>query len=644
MPSSVCGQQLSKQIANYTMNIALDVEDKTIAGETVLEFKNPSGDTIYDLQFHLYFNAFKNTRSTFMQSSDGFLDIDKSMDTECGWSYSEIIQFVDDKGKDLISNGQYISPDDNNEFDQTVWQVILDEAIAPFETQKFTFTWEAKIPKAKVRTGYNQDYYFFAQWFPKLGVYEPAGMRYAESGAWNCHQYHASGEYYGEFGNYDVTLRVPKNYQLAATGNLVKEEAIDEDKIYQFQIDDVIDFTWSTSPHFVKLDKQWRDVNIQLYTYPGHEHFADRYFTTSIQSLEYMDTYVGKYPYKTLSIIDPPIHGLFTGGMEYPTLISSLSFCFFPGGVKTPETLIVHEFVHQYFMQMVATHEQEEPWMDEGFTTYYEGRILDEYYGEKTSLIDTWGVEIGNKEFNRIGYWSMDNPKIADNSYKARDFVHGGYNSIAYNKTAMMLQTLEGILGLETLDRIMKIYFEKWKFDHPNGLDFIQVFKDNLSTDLLKSKKIDLDRFFEEALYGSLICDYRVAKISNFKTKADRGFLENNTDCVIVSKEGQDSIVNSEIVLHRIGEMILPVDVLITYGDGSETSYVWDGVERSHGFTSQGTSKIIKVELDPARKLSLERNFIDNALLLEKSNSYKKYTSKFKVGMQHFLDFLNFLS
>ncbi len=626
------------------MDVTLDIDERMIYGETVLEWNNPSSDTVNELQFHLYYNAFKNTRSTFMSNARGFGFLDKTLKEECGWSYSEIISIKDESGKDLVMNSEFIALDDQNEYDQTVLKVPLERSVLPLEGQKYYIKWKAKIPKAMIRTGYNQDYYFFAQWFPKVGVYEKVGTRYATFGRWNCHQYHASGEYYGEFGNYDVTLKVPSDFVVAASGELKEVLEVEGNKSYRFQVDDVIDFTWSASPHFVKLERKWRDVSIKLYTYPGHEGFAERYFTSAIQSLEYMDEHVGYYPYTTLSMVDPPIHGMFTGGMEYPTLISSLSFSFFPPGVKTPETLVVHEFIHQYFMQMVATHEQEEPWMDEGLTTYYEGRILDQYYGEKTSIIDTWGVKIGNKEFNRHEYWSSGNPKIADNSYKARDFNHGGYGTIAYNKTAMMLKTLEGILGLNKMDEIMKKYFEQYKFSHPCGRDFVNVFKEHLSVEFLEEKQLNLDRFFSQALYGSVICDYKVASISNEKKGVDRGYLENNTDCVLEGEDGQDSVYYSSTVLHRLGEMILPVDVRITLEDGSTSTHIWDGERRSMEFSSVGTSKIVKVEIDPLRKNDLERNFVDNSLYLAPSNAYKKYTSKFKVGMQHLLDFLNFLS
>ncbi|MEO1628704.1 MAG: M1 family metallopeptidase, partial [Bacteroidota bacterium] len=467
---------LSPRVANYQMDIELDVTSKKLYGSTTLLWRNPSQDTVRELQFHLYYNAFKNTRSTFVRESIQLSEFFKSgWDGECGWSWSEIQRIKDEQGNDLSKGMSFIQPDDNNKDDQTVLRVPLTIPALPGGEIQIQFDWEAKIPKTMVRTGYNKDFYFFAQWFPKVGVYEAAGVRYATKGQWNCHQYHAAGEYYSDFGVYDVSLTVPKDYIVGASGALQQKEQKGEQTTWRFYVEDVIDFTWTTSPEFLVLTDQWKDVQLSLLCYPGHEQFADRYFGTVKNALEFMDEKLGAYPYPTLTMVDPPIHGLFTGGMEYPTLFTSISLCFIPEGIKTTETLIVHEFVHQYFMQMVATHEKEEPWMDEGMTTYYEGRILDKYDGEYTSLVDWMGMKMGNSIYNRWEYLAMDNPKIADNSYESWEFRHGGYSRISYNKVGVWLKTLEGLIGQEVFDEVMRTFFERWKFRHPCKRDFTSI-------------------------------------------------------------------------------------------------------------------------------------------------------------------------
>ncbi|MDG2419254.1 MAG: hypothetical protein P8M17_09700, partial [Saprospiraceae bacterium] len=191
---------LSAQIANYDIRVKLDINQKKLIAHTKLVWKNPSADTVSDLQFHLYYNAFKNSETTFF-SEKGLPSLFKtSLKDDCNWSWVEIQNMTDKYGNNLASNMHYIQPDDDNKSDQTVLRVPLPKPVLPNESIEIEFDWIGKIPKTMIRTGHNMDFYFMAQWYPKVGVYEPAGMRYAEKGGWNCHQYHSSGEYYGEFG------------------------------------------------------------------------------------------------------------------------------------------------------------------------------------------------------------------------------------------------------------------------------------------------------------------------------------------------------------------------------------------------------------------------------------------------------------
>jgi len=642
-------EQLSARIANYDINVRLDVESKMLYGHTVLNWNNPSADVVEDLQFHMYYNAFKNSESTFMKERgifDGILG--NANDNDCRWSYTTIISMEDEYGNQLVNNMKYIQPDDGNIDDQTVLQVQLANPVEAFGSVTVEFTWEAKVPNIMPRTGYNKDYYFMVQWFPKVGVYEAEGTRGRERGGWSCHQYHSSGEYYGEFGVYQVAITLPSNYVVGASGELVHQAKEADEQTWVFHVDDVIDFGWTASPHFIVQEDQYKDTKIKYYTYPSKTHFSERYFRTIKNALAYMEEHVGPYPYSTLCIIDPPIHGIFSGAMEYPTFVSTTSFCFLPTGIKMPETLATHEFVHQYFMQMISTHEQDEPWMDEGMTTYWESRILDHFDGENSSTIDWLGIKVGNKEFNRWEYFGDKNYKIAEGSRKAREFNHGGYGSIAYNKTAMWLNTLEGIVGQDCMSAIWKSYFNRWKFKHPGGQDFIDVVNETVSKYHQKKFGENMNWFFAQVLYGTEECDYTIDEIDNNEILPKIGYLNNTEDCIAMPDENPNNAetktYRSKVVVKRLGDMQLPIEVQINFEDGKQINESWSGFERSTEFSYTGTNKIISAEIDPEHKIDIDKNFINNSYTTApQTKGIQKYFLRALSFIQHTMETVAFL-
>lgn len=640
--SAISQESLSPRIANYNMDITLDVDTKMIQGKTQLTWTNPSENVVDHLLFHIYYNAFKNSNSTFMKERGVPSFLTQNIDEDCGWGWSKMDVITDEAGNNLTSGIHYIQTDDDNKDDNTVLKVPLHKVVGPHETITLQFAWTAKIPKTMPRTGYNMDYYFFAQWFPKVGVYEPAGMRYSESGGWNCHQYHSSGEYYSDFGNYNVRLTVPENYVVAASGQLIGKEAKDRMQTWQFFAEDVIDFTWTTSPHYEIVTDNHEQTEINIYSYPEKKHFSERYLKTIKYCMAYLDEHLGPYPYPTLSIIDPPIHGLFTGGMEYPTLITALSFNSFPAGFKTPETLVVHEYIHQYFMQMVATHEVEEAWMDEGFTTYYESRILDSYMSETTSTIELLGFNAGNKEWNRAEFLSSSDKESAPNTVKSWQYEGDGYGPISYNKTAMWLQTLEGLVGVATMDEIMKTYFQRWKFLHPCRQDFIDVANKIVIKNNGAQFPDGMDWYFEQVIYGTALCDYEVVSIDNQEVNPERGFISSSDNCEVI--DADKASITSKVVICRNEGIQLPIELEVTYEDGTTFLELWDGKDRCKTFTFSSLQKVIKAELDPDRKIYMDGNFLNNSLLIEKKpGGVRAFFARFITSAQHIFETISLI-
>lgn len=640
---------LSPRIANYDIEVELDAEGKKLYGKEVLVWNNPSQDTIRELRFHLYLNAFRNAQSTFMQGRGRIDNTVSERDLEaCIWGGIDVNKIQVLGGIDLTEAMQIIAPDDGNTEDRTVLLVPLKEPVLPRSSLSLEIDFTAKIPEIMARTGYNGDYYFMAQWFPKIGVYEAKGVRGAEEGRWNCHQYHRTGEYYANFGVYNVAITTPTNYVVGASGTLYKEEDKGEKKVHHFYLEDVIDFTWAASPHFTIYEDRWSNVNIRILTYPGRDCFVERYVEVVKNGLEYLNEHIGKYPYHTFTVIDPPINGLRSGGMEYPTLMSGANFYGFPKGITIMETLTVHELVHQYFMQMVATNETEDPWMDEGMTTYLEGRIMDHYYGDRTAAVDILGIKVGNEEYGRFIYTSMANPKIAPGDLHSWEYIHGGYSNIVYDKTAVWLRTLEGLVGIQTMDEILQTFFERWKFKHPGAQDFIDIVNEVVTKNHKDQFGENMDWFFEQVLYGTEVCDYKLASISNNQRTRRLGVFDDLEECITPSNiQNQDSTqakYQSSVIVHRLGEIKLPIEVLIHFENGEEVKKLWDGKDRSTEFTFTSDHKIDWAIVDPEKKIDLDMNFNNNSLRIKPvKTGIRKYFYNVLTWVQNLMQSMSVL-
>ncbi|MBC8155605.1 MAG: M1 family metallopeptidase, partial [Bacteroidetes bacterium] len=392
---------LSPRIANYRIDVTLDADRKTLSGRETLTWRNTSTDPLSELRFHLYLNAFRDEKSTFMRESGGQLrgeEIDRTGKDDPYGSIDIVSMNVRgnpaSQPESLTRKLRFIQPDDKNRNDRTVVRVPLTKPLTPGATISLDILFKAKLPKIFARTGFSRDYFLVGQWFPKIGVYEPAGMRYAKMGQWNCHQFHADSEFYADYGVYDVNITLPQNYQTGATGLMVSEKTSENGtKTQRWHAEDVVDFAWTASPRFEVVTDQWKKqsgnpVSIRLLVQPEHRHQAQRHLDAAKWALAYFGKHLGAYPFPNLTIVDPPFHGSGSAGMEYPTFITAGTVSFLTDGMRFPEAVTIHEFGHQYFMQLLASNEFEEAWLDEGFNQYYEGRIMDETYGPRASQVD----------------------------------------------------------------------------------------------------------------------------------------------------------------------------------------------------------------------------------------------------------------
>jgi len=619
---------LSERIASYDISVELDTAEHSLRGNEILHWKNTSSDIITELQFHLYLNAFKNDSTTFMKESGGrHRGFGKK---ENIWGSIDILSMKIVDGDDLTESIEFYQPDDSNQHDETVIKVPLSMQLLPNQEIHIEIEFKSKLPNIFARTGFSLDYYLIGQWFPKIGVYEKAGQRFAEKGGWNCHQFHANSEFYADFGVYNVELIVPKDFVVGATGQL-EYEKINEDgtKYLLYHAEDVIDFAWTTSPDFLLIEESWKHVKIKVMVQPEHFYFANRFIESAIAALDYMDKHVGKYPYPYLTIVDPPYRAMGSAGMEYPTFITSMSIWGLPEGIKIMEEITVHEFVHNYFMGMIASNEFEEPWLDEGLTTYFETRIMDDTYGKKTSFIDLLGFHVGNYERSRFGYIGMKNPTVSDNSPYAWKYPLGSYGVLSYYKTATWLTTLENIIGRGVMDEVCRTYFNRWKFKHPGGKDFIDVVNEVVTRNYENKFGENMNWFFDQVLYGSGICDYKIHSIKNPLYKETKVKLEKDEDENLKSKNKQEKMYDSEVVVYRIGDVKLPVEVLVRFEDGNEVLEIWDGQSKVHKLKYRSPQKIVWAKVDPELKISLDVNLQNNSYTLKRESSVvNKYTAK----------------
>jgi len=608
-------EPLSDRLTGYSMDVELDPDAKTVSGSMEAYWVNNSENTVPDVMMHMYLNAFRSNKSTFYKESLG-----SPGRNEIDYGWIEINNIINHKGIDLKDNMEYIQPDDNNPHDKTVLRLELPVAAAPGDTVFLYIDFTSKLPSNIRRTGFTDDFFFVAQWFPKFGVYETGNKGSERGEGWNCHQFHANSEFYANHSVYNVKIKVPNEYIVGSGGQLISEKSHEDDyKILNYRAEDIVDFAWTAWPGYKEYEDQWDHVNIRFLSPPGREDQVERQFTAVKHALEYLNEHVGPYPWPHLTFVDPPSIGSGAGGMEYTTIFTSAGSAGIPGFIHLPEMVTVHEFGHAYFMGILASNEAEQPWMDEGINSYWEARIMDHYYGPGKGLINHDNFYLSDKEMQRMGYVHAPNRSVSDNSPAAWEYPHGSYSMLSYQKAATWLLTMQGILGEETMDEIFKAYYREWSFKHPYEKDFIRI-----SNRVVREMHGDrfgesLDWFFDQTLYGTAICDYKVAGITNHKERSFTGIVKTDTAGMALEKvdSGVDSIYHTSVKLERTGEVKLPLEILIHFEDGREITEYWDGKARYKNFNYSGTERVMWASIDPEYKIPMDVNYINNSYTIK---------------------------
>ena len=647
------GKPLSTRVVDYAIDAKIDTDKKALDATETLTYKNLTGVPLTSFPWHMYLNAFQ-PESTFTTEEhyQGGVRGDRATDYPDKKLGSVTIAQIDADGYgDLTSAMRFVAPDDGNANDKTVMLLALPRPLAPGDSITFHLRFHDKFPESIARNGYKRDFLMGGQWYPKVGVFW--------HGAWNCHQYHSTTEFFSDFGTFHVRLTLPKQYVLGATGVPTGDQAnSDGTQTLSFYAEDVGDFAWAASPHFEVTTGTFLGsmgpVQIRVLALHAHPKAGARYLKIMQESLGQFDTRYGPYPYKILTVIDPePDSQIF--GMEYPTLFTGGTSWWDP--TYGTEVTAEHEFGHQYWYGMVATNEFEDAWLDEGINSYTEVNVMDAIKGSRTSVFQQpWGSasETGVQDLQYLSEPDYD-PVVRH----AWQFANAGsYGAITYSKTALLLKTLEGIVGRDTMDEAMHVYFMRYRFTHPTTEDFLRTIEEvaikkgratgqvgepggstagpqaGFGGVLLADKPnvfvgSSLRPYFNQAVYGTAVLDYAVEDVTNGPA---RWWVK-----------GSEKPIHSSVTVHRLGDFVLPVTLEVTFADGSKVRELWvppategaDGNNRWKTFVYERNSEIVAAEVDPDHTVMLDVDHFNDSYRAEaKGVPARKLTNVWMSGLE----------
>jgi hypothetical protein len=617
-PAGQINPPLSARNANYVIDATLDPVRRIITGSEVIIWRNITTKPATELQFHLYWNAWRDDRSTWLRetklgSRRAVPDV-----TPDDRSRIDVTSFAvrGSARADLTSVMRFIAPDDGNSDDRTVLAARLPQPVAPGGSLTIELTWTAHVPRTFARTGVIGNYFFIAQWFPKLGVLQDSG--------WNCHQFHNGTEIFSDYGTYDVRMTVPASWPVGATG--VERERRDNaggTTTHRYLQDDVHDFVWTTSPDYVERHARFEHpslpaVDMRLLIQPEHVGQADRHFDATRAALKYYGEWYGAYPYGHITIIDPAYQSG-AGGMEYPTLFTAGTRWLQPERVGDPEDVAIHEAGHQFWYAIVGNNEFEDAWMDEGINTFSEARVMGtwntptrlslRYFGGFIPYV--FNDVITNRDFdwNRFAGYRRAAKSDAQSTPSYR-YYPGTGAAITYNKTALWLNTMERWLGWPVLQRVLSTHFDRSKFRHPTPQNFFDTANEVSGR--------DLGWYFDQVYRGSNVFDYGIQDLRSDKD-GDR--------------------YRTLVAVRRYGEAIFPIDVRVTFSDGQRVVEHWDGKDRWHLYTYERPQQAIAAETDPEHVLMLDVNVTNNSRTLKPLDALgpraaTKWSLKWMVWLQ----------
>lgn len=514
-----------QQHVDYTMAIDMDVKTYQYNGTQHLVYTNNSPDVLNRVYYHLFFNAFQPGSEMDVRSLT-IADPDPRVKDRISKLAPEDIGFL--KVTSLKQNGK----DLQYETVGTILEVNLATPIQPGEQVTFDMVFNGQVPLQIRRAGKNNQEgvaLSMAQWYPKLAEYDFEG--------WHADPY-IGREFFGVWGNFDVSITIDKNYTIGGSGYLQNPEEIGHgytqekikktkgDKLtWHFLAPNVHDFTWAADPNYTHDTLEVPDGPLLHFFYKNtmSKENLDNWKNVQSKTVELMQYYssnVGMYPYNQYSVIQGG-----DGGMEYAmcTLITG------EGSFNSLFGVIAHEMAHTWFQFLLASNESKHEWMDEGFTSYMSD-LAEDFVLNKNLENPAKGA------YRAYIYLAKSGKEQPLTTHADRYAYNQAYGISAYSKGEVFLAQLSYIIGAENLKATIKKYFEDFKFTHPKPLDIIRTAE--------KVSGLELDWYL-----------------------IDFGQTINTIDY------GVKAVEDNKITLERIGLMPMPIDLTVTYTDGSTENF-----------------------------------------------------------------------
>jgi len=658
---------LSDQVVSYTIEATLDPDKHTVDARQTMTWRNRSAQPVNKIYLHMYLNAFEGPGSTFFSERRSFSGSGHSRgnaDLKKGeWGYIELGK-VEQAGQKV--SWRFVQPDGGPKTDKTVVEMDLPQAVPAGGTLSLDIEFHDQLPRVVERTGWFGKFHLVGQWFPKIAVLELPGERGATAPRWNAHEFHFHSEFYADYGNYDVKLTVPKGYTVGAVGEEQGASVQNGDKVtHHFVQNDVEDFAWVAAPGYLVKHTTWTGpgsptVDVQVIYPPEYEASAEPVMKATTDSLTYFSDTLGPYPYKTITGVVPPYNASEAGGMEYPTFFTAEGY-----NKVTPDTLsqyaidfvTIHEFGHGYFMGLLGSNEFEEPMLDEGMNEYWDDRMLVDRKQDifaTTPLLSKIGIapRMTPFEMERLtGVLSIGTPADSLDSNSWDRMSSSSYGSV-YARTASTMRTLENLLGHEVMGKAMKLYYERWKFRHPDAADLRDALAEGSGQPEL------VNSIFASQVYGTDKVDASVVSIDNEEQVPRAGTEVRDGKRVTldgkdIKKQIKDARAawekdhkdakyggpykwQSTITVRRTGAP-LPRSVLVKFADDSTETVQWNDDSRWKRLTFLKPVKAVSATVDPEQKIVLDVNSLNDSLTTKADGAAsRRWSADFAAFFQTF--------